>query len=422
VATRSFRVLRWLRQPHGRLTRTTLAALAWLLVLILTGHAALAREAAALFAQDQFTTGAHRINWYLHHGWAARFMGATPPLFDPTTQMPALTVATLDSFLLHCNSPRHRLAQLYVRARQIVTVIDPTVQVTLMNDYAQVASALVAHLPRTDPEAPAVLTAGPTPTFTLKQAHAAVVALQKIAMPWYVISGTFLGAVREGTFLAHDYDIDVGVQASDFDDTTFRAQITAAPDLTLVNTSHHLDLSQDAAGLWSDTPRPALYRLLHANGVGIDVFVHYLDGDQRWHGSAKHHWNNHNFGLADYTIAGLAVRGPADADRYLTENYGDWRTPVTRFNCSTGTPNVQFPRNPAALVEHLCIALLSADPREAQIAQLILWQESYLQKHGDAATSFVFPWLQNTAPADRDCPRELDDDTETPVCTADNRF
>jgi hypothetical protein len=409
VATRSFRVQRWLHQPHGRLTRTTLAALAWVLVLILTGHAALAREAAALFAQGQFTTGAHRINWYLHHGWAARFMGATVPLFDPTTQMPATTVATLDNFLLQCNAPHHRLALLYVRARQIVTAVDPAAQVTLMTDYAQIASALVAHLPRADPEAPAALTAGTTPTFTLKQARAAVVALQKIAMPWYVISGTFLGAVREGTFLAHDYDIDVGVQANDFDDANFRAQVTATPDLTLVNTSQYLDLSRDAAGLWSDTPRPALYSLLHANGVGIDVFVHYLDGDQRWHGSAKHRWSNHNFELADYTIAGLAVRGPVDADRYLTENYGDWRTPVTRFNCSTGTPNVQFPRNPSALSESLHIAIRHSDPREAQIAQLILWQEGYLQKHGDAATSFVFPWLQNATPAGQNCPTELEE-------------
>ena len=36
--------------------------------------------------------------------------------------------------------------------------------------------------------------------------------------------------------------------------------------------------------------------------------------------------------------------GPADADRYLTENYGDWRTPVTEFNCTTGTPNLVISR------------------------------------------------------------------------------
>ena len=50
------------------------------------------------------------------------------------------------------------------------------------------------------------------------------------------------------------------------------------------------------------------------------------------------------FDLADYTLAGVPVLGPADADRYLTENYGDWRTPVTEFNCTTGTPNLVISR------------------------------------------------------------------------------
>lgn len=37
--------------------------------------------------------------------------------------------------------------------------------------------------------------------------------------------------------------------------------------------------------------------------------------------------------------------GPADVDRYLTENYGDWRTPVTQFNCTTGTLNLVITRS-----------------------------------------------------------------------------
>ena len=44
-------------------------------------------------------------------------------------------------------------------------------------------------------------------------------------------------------------------------------------------------------------------------------------------------------------LAGVPVLGPADADRYLTENYGDWRTPVTQFNCTTGTPNLVITRS-----------------------------------------------------------------------------
>ena len=33
---------------------------------------------------------------------------------------------------------------------------------------------------------------------------------------WFVISGTFLGLIREGGFLKHDYDIDLGIHSKDF--------------------------------------------------------------------------------------------------------------------------------------------------------------------------------------------------------------
>ena len=239
----------------------------------------------------------------------------------------------------------------------------------------------------------------------------------RIATPWYVISGTFLGAVREGTFLAHDYDIDVGVQAEDFEDAAFRAQIAATDDLVLVNTSAHLDLRLGGQGLWAGPSRPALYRVLHASGIGIDVFVHHLEGDQRWHGSAKHRWNNHDFALDDYTIADLPVQGPVDADRYLTENYGDWRTPVKSFNCSTGTPNVQFPCNPSALAEHLRIALAPVPSHEAQIARLILWQEGYLHHQDERTAICVFPQAA-AARRNGDCIALAENDNEAAVSAA----
>jgi hypothetical protein len=89
---------------------------------------------------------------------------------------------------------------------------------------------------------------------------------------------------------------------------------------------------------------PALVKLIHENGINVDVFVHHRQGDRLWHGSSIHRWENSAFELADYTLAGVPVLGPADADRYLTENYGDWRTPVTEFNCTTGTPNLVISR------------------------------------------------------------------------------
>ncbi|HEX4239796.1 MAG TPA: hypothetical protein VHZ53_00180 [Steroidobacteraceae bacterium] len=49
--------------------------------------------------------------------------------------------------------------------------------------------------------------------------------------------------------------------------------------------------------------------------------------------------------MARYHLAGVAVQGPADADRYLTENYGDWRVPVKTFSATTGTPNLRLVSN-----------------------------------------------------------------------------
>jgi hypothetical protein len=390
MTSRSFHILRWLRKPHNILVNWGMAGAVWAAVMLLTMRRPLAREASSLFAQDRFVIGVHRVSWYLHHAWIGKRLRSALPLFDPTTEMPDVVVVELDDWLTGRLSSHHQLALLYVKARQIVTAQTGASQKIHIADFEAIAAPLVNYIAVPDPNAPA-LPGDPDSTFTLKQARDALSALKVITMPWYVISGTFLGAVREGTFLAHDYDIDIGIHASDFDDATFRAQIAATDDLVLVNASPYINMSAGPDQLWTGSWRPALYRILHASGIGIDVFIHHLDGQKRWHGSGKHRWNNSEFALDDYKISGLPVKGPAQADLYLTENYGDWRTPVKTFNCSTGTPNVEFPRNPLALAEHLRIALSPVPSRDAQIARLILWQEGYLHERAGKMAVTIFP-------------------------------
>lgn len=362
-------------------------------VWAITRNRTLASEAARLWQADTFALALHRLNWYRRHAGPDRAQPDTAgasPQFDPTTGMDAHTVTALAAW--QTSSParqaglRDRLARLYVLARKAHDATDATLQRKLMADYASLAASLRTALPAFDP-APARGKAA-DPDFTLDDAQAALGTLNRaLKMPWYVISGTFLGAVREGTFLSHDYDIDIGINAEDFTERAFLETILQAPNLTLVNTSPHLHLTYHD-GLLTDRARPALYRVLHISGIGIDVFIHHLDGNLRWHGSAKHRWDNHDFALANYTIAGLPVRGPTDADRYLTENYGDWRTPVKTFNCSTGTPNISFTRNLSAVAETLRIAILSQDIAAAMTAQLVLRQEGYLPETG----GFAIPW------------------------------
>jgi hypothetical protein len=386
-----FRCLTWLNRKHWVMTRFACAAATMVIVGIVTRKNALAFEAAQLWSDDQFSLASRRLNWYIRHSRFGRlgYKNSVSPLFDPTTGMDSLAVAKIEDWLKPRSGTRDKLALLYVLARKLQDAQDVKVQNNLIADFEQVASSLRCALPAFT-SMPIKNAINPA-YFTVKDAQSALSALDRnLTMPWYIISGTFLGAVREGTFLSHDYDIDIGIHAENFDEVTFLKVLDRSPDLTLVNTSAYRHM-REVDGLLIDVTLPALYRVLHVSGVGIDVFIHHLDGNIRWHGSAKHRWDNSNFDLASYTIDSFPVRGPADANSYLTENYGDWRTPVTEFDCSTGTPNVLFNRNLSAISETLRVAILSQNQSAAMTAQFILKHEGYLPDCG----GFIIPWARN---------------------------
>jgi len=377
---KAFRALAWLNRSHSAWTRAALAAFGFVTVMAMTGRRTLAGEVARLAGNDQIKLAAHRFDFYLHHSWIAPLTRRTP-YFDPTTGMDDACVAVLDDWLGHVPRDRDRLARMYILAHQI-RAADAQSQPALLDTYEDIANGLMPGWPDPNPEA----RPNPGHDFSLSDAKASLQSLAVIPAPWFILSGTFLGAVREGTFLAHDYDVDIGIMAEDFDEAAMLAAIHAAPDLEYVNQSPALSLTWQG-DRWGCTPTPALYRVLHSTGIGIDIFIHHRDGDLRWHGSARHRWDNCEFDLADITIAGLPVRGPADADRYLTENYGGWRIPVTSFSCSTGTPNVSFPYNPSSIAEMMRSATQIKGSVPSENARLVLEKEGYVRDG-----RFTLPW------------------------------
>ena len=172
-----------------------------------------------------------------------------------------------------------------------------------------------------------------------------------VGLRYFLVSGTFLGVVRDGAFIGHDHDIDVGVSENDLTESLI-------PDLSssenfVVTQVDYICLRQVDGNEVQYTlmEKPVIIRLAHKTGISIDVFIHFDDGDLVWHGSSVHRWDNMKFELKDYEFLGRSFKGATDFNRYLNENYGpDWRIPKADFNVNFDTPNLSFAGTANALV------------------------------------------------------------------------
>ena len=204
------------------------------------------------------------------------------------------------------------------------------------------------------------VTPSPSATSALNPMHA-YSALQDWAymfpiedMRWFVVSGTFLGLIREGAFLAHDYDIDFGIHEDDFNFEKFKTAVTNSKTFFIKKIDFAMNGGfKQGSFRFQDVRQPVLIKIIHKTGINIDFFIHFKEKSQTgisvWHGSSYHRWDNSPFDLKEYTFIDIPVLGPNDHDRYLTENYGDWRTPVKDFHFNTGTPNLTLQKNPSSL-------------------------------------------------------------------------
>ncbi|WP_434352803.1 hypothetical protein VH441_06230 [Psychrobacter sp. HD31] len=158
-----------------------------------------------------------------------------------------------------------------------------------------------------------------------KQANVALQDLKTIldqkGVEFFLISGTLLGCIRENNFLGHDKDIDVGV----WDTYTYEQLIQK------IATSGNFYIIKSRTR--------DVIKLRHLNGTNVDVFITYREFDDYWHAGVKQKWHNKPFELVEHYFLGASYLIPADFDLYLTENYGDWQTPMKNFDSAYDTPN-----------------------------------------------------------------------------------
>lgn len=145
--------------------------------------------------------------------------------------------------------------------------------------------------------------------------------LEKLSAQPFLVSGTLLGMVRNGSLLPHDKDVDIGIWED-------------------VPRSDLLVALQQSGSFWVQPARSQdTIRVKHINGTPIDIFYHYREGNSVWHGGVKAQWWNSDFSIEQRRFSSGLFNVPRDTERYLSENYGDWRVPVVIFDSVYDTPN-----------------------------------------------------------------------------------
>jgi hypothetical protein len=355
MLSKSYSLLNFLNRSHSPAFRYGVGGAAYLGTFAVTGRPSIAHLVRSQFVHDETKYAFRLAGWVLRRGWPG-VETVTDDFFDFTIGASPADLKALGAFIGARRDalPEYlwRADDLFVRAARIHAQLDAGARdiEALRADFREHADALLPLISTAHGgfSRPSSERAG---DFSVDDARTALADLAA-ALPvqewnWYVISGTFLGIVREGGFLAHDYDVDVGVTFDPEHPEVLDRLVAAlerSPHYVVKKIDDHEAVVQTAPGRFAVERAPALVKLIHDSGINVDVFVHHREGDRLWHGSSIHRWENSAFELTDYTLAEVPVLGPADADRYLTENYGDWRTPVTVFNCTTGTPNLVISR------------------------------------------------------------------------------
>ncbi|HGY0991205.1 TPA: tetratricopeptide repeat protein [Aeromonas salmonicida subsp. pectinolytica] len=145
--------------------------------------------------------------------------------------------------------------------------------------------------------------------------------LDKNKIEFFLVSGTLLGCVREGRILSHDKDVDIGVWDDLSRDVLISAFRTSGLFYLQASRSEHV------------------IRVKHVNGTAIDVFIHYRQPNDYWHGGVKLKWSNTPFIIIPHPFLGAVFNIPKNYDLYLKENYGNWRIPIKKYDSSIDTSN-----------------------------------------------------------------------------------
>ena len=207
------------------------------------------------------------------------------------------------------------------------------------------------------------------PSAPLAALRDAISLLEGQGLRPFPTAGTLLGWWREGTFLAHDKDVDIVLPP----DSDWEKAITTLSDAPLFEmVPNEMGYSNFQSLLHRET------RLV------VDLSQHEDDGK----GGVKSVWRipglpeeqcrrtlQSGYKLVRDQWLGCEFWRPEDPDRFLTEVYGDWRTPIINFDTViSGHHIVGFPDCVRCYAYNRLAYALSAGNRDkglAYVAQIL---------------------------------------------------
>jgi tetratricopeptide (TPR) repeat protein len=218
--------------------------------------------------------------------------------------------------------------------------------------------AVLWALQRVTPPATGPAAKGMAPDAARQALFAALDAFAQAGIVAFLNGGTVLGCVREGGFIGFDTDIDLGL----------------APGVAPEPVIEAIDAASGLRYLYHDVHGGQVLRVRFASdhGIGGDIFLYQQDGDGWWcgvqRGPTAVRWRDTPFALATVDFLGRAVLIPDPVERYLTENYGDWRRPDPFHVAAFSAPNliggyVVMPR--CAAYRAICLALFEGNRARA---------------------------------------------------------
>ena len=150
--------------------------------------------------------------------------------------------------------------------------------------------------------------------------------------PW-LTDGTLLGYFREGSFIGHDIDMDLGCLISEYNDEII---------------PRFLDNGWVCISIFGERDC-GLEFTFSKDGVKLDIFFFYSEGERLWHGAwrtvkkkernlIKYYYEP--FELVEKEFLGSRFWVPAETEKYIETKYGEgWRVPVVDWDWAFDSAN-----------------------------------------------------------------------------------